>query len=186
NTLGRMITESDDEKSVELRQRIYALEKEGDELEKNILNYLNTIYTYDMTGEVALNIQSLVGICHHLESIGDIALKTAEVHRERKKSNSFITPKLRMHLLELHDSLSVATTTLVQNLNETDGNVNLKEAKTNEKSIDKRFREADQALLKVIEKDKLSALSALLYKELIQSYEQIGDHLYRANKALGK
>ncbi len=186
SSLGRMITESDEEKSAELRKRIYALEKEGDELEKNILNYLNTIYSYDMTGEVALNIQSLVGICHHLESIGDIALKTAEVHRERKKSNSFITPKLRMHLLELHDSLSVATTTLVQNLNETDGNVNLKEAKTNEKSIDKRFREADQALLKAIEKDKLSVLSALLYKELIQSYEQIGDHLYRANKALGK
>lgn len=186
NTLGRMITESDDEKSVELRQRIYALEKEGDELEKNILNYLNTIYTYDMTGEVALNIQRLVGICHHLESIGDIALKTASVHKERKKNNCFITPKLRMHLLELHDSLSVATTTLVQNLNETEGNVNLKEAKTNEKSIDKRFREAEEALLKAIEKDKLSALSALFYKELIQSYELIGDHLYQANKALGK
>lgn len=186
NTLGRMITESDDRKSAELRKRIYALEKEGNELEKNILNYLDTIYTYDMTGEVALNIQRLVGICHHLESIGDIALKTASVHKERKKNNCFITPKLRMHLLELHDSLSVATTTLVQNLNETEGNVNLKEAKTNEKSIDKRFREAEKALLKTIEKDKLSALSALFYKELIQSYELIGDHLYQANKALGK
>lgn len=186
NSLGRMITESDEEKSAELRKRIYALEKEGDELERNILNYLNTIYSYDMTGEVALNIQSLVGICHHLESIGDIALKTATIHKERKKNNSFITPKLRMHLLELHDSLSVATTTLVQNLNETEGNVNLSEAITNEKSIDKRFREAEDALLKAIEKDKLSALSALFYKELIQSYELIGDHLYQANKALGK
>lgn len=186
NSLGRMITESDDEKSAELRKRINALEKEGDKLEKSILNYLTTIYTYDMTGEVALNIQSLVGICHHLESIGDIALKTATIHKERKKNNSFITPKLRMHLLELHDSLSVATTTLVQNLNETEGNVNLSEAKTNEKSIDKRFREAEDALLKAIEKDKLSALSALFYKELIQSYELIGDHLYQANKALGK
>ncbi len=186
NCLGRMITESDDEKSAELRQRIYVLEKESDELEKSVLNYLNTIYTYEMTGEVALNIHRLIDICHHLESIGDIALKTASVHKERKKNNSFITPKLRTHLIELHDSLSVATTTLVQNLNETQANVNLSEAKTNEKSIDKRFREAEDALLKAIEKDKLSALSALFYKQLIQDYELIGDHLYQANKALGK
>lgn len=186
SNLGRMITESDDEKFEELRQRVYTLEKESDELEKSILNYLNTIYTYEMTGEVALNIHRLIDICHHLESIGDIALKTASVHKERKKNNSFITPKLRTHLIELHDSLSVATTTLVQNLNETQGKVNLTEAKSNERSIDKRFKEAEDALLKAIDKDKLSALSALFYKDLIQDYELIGDHLYQANKALGK
>lgn len=186
SNLGRMITESDDEKSAELRQRIFTLEKESDDLEKSILNYLNTIYTYEMTGEVALNIHRLIDICHHLESIGDIAIKTASVHKERKKNNSFITPKLRTHLIELHDSLSVATTTLVQNLNEIQGNVNLSEAKINEKSIDKRFKEAEDALLKAIDKDKLSALSALYYKDIILHYELIGDHLYQANKALGK
>lgn len=186
SNLGRMITESDDEKSVELRQRIFTLEKESDELEKSILNYLNTIYAYEMTGEVALNIHRLIDICHHLESIGDIAIKTASVHKERKKNNSFITPKLRTHLIELHDSLSVATTTLVQNLNETQGNVNLSEAKINEKSIDKRFKEAEDALLKAIDGEKLSALSALYYKDIILHYELIGDHLYQANKALGK
>lgn len=186
SNLGRMITESDDEKSLELRQRIFTLEKESDELEKSILSYLNTIYTYEMTGDVALNIHRLIDICHHLESIGDIALKTASVHKERKKNNSFITPKLRTQLIELHDSLSVATTTLVQNLNETQGNVNLKEAKINERSIDKRFKEAEDALLKAIDKEKLSPLSALYYKDIIQHYELIGDHLYQANKALGK
>lgn len=186
SNLGRMITESDDEKSAELRQRIFTLEKESDELEKSILSYLNTIYTYEMTGEVALNIHRLIDICHHLESIGDIAIKTASVHKERKKNNSFITPKLRTHLIELHDSLSVATTTLVQNLNEIQGNVNLSEAKINEKSIDKRFKEAEDALLKAIDRDKLSALSALYYKDIILHYELIGDHLYQANKALGK
>lgn len=186
SNLGRMITESDDEKSLELRQRIFALEKESDELEKSILNYLNTIYSYEMTGEVALNIHRLIDICHHLESIGDIAIKTASVHKERKKNNSFITPKLRTHLIELHDSLSVATTTLVQNLNETQGNVNLSEAKINEKSIDKRFKEAEDALLKAIEGEKLAPLSALYYKDIILHYELIGDHLYQANKALGK
>lgn len=186
SNLGRMITESDDEKSSQLRQRIFTLEKESDELEKSILNYLNTIYTYEMTGEVAFNIHRLIDICHHLESIGDIAIKTASVHKERKKNNSFITPKLRTHLIELHDSLSVATTTLVQNLNEIHGNVNLSEAKINEKSIDKRFKEAEDALLKAIDRDKLSALSALYYKDIILHYELIGDHLYQANKALGK
>jgi len=186
NNLGRMISESDEEKLKELKSRIFTLEKESDDLEKSILNYLNSIYHFEMSGEVALNIHRLIEICHHLENIGDLALKIASIHKERRKSNSFITPKLRELLLELQDSLSIATTTLVQNLNETNGKVDLLEAKQIEKSIDKKFEKAEDALLKAIESEKLSARSALYYTELIQNYELIGDHLYQANRALGK
>jgi len=184
NNLDRMISESDDEKLKELRNRIFALEKEGDELEKSILNYLNSIYHYEMSGEVALNIHRLIEICHHLENIGDLALKIASIHKERRKNSSFITPKLRELLQDLQDSLSLATTNLVQNLNETHGKVNLMEAKQIERAIDKKFDKAEDALLKAIESEKLSARSALYYTELIQNYELIGDHLYQANKAL--
>jgi len=186
SNLGRMISESDDEKFRELRKRIYALEKESNDLEKDILNYLNSIYHYEMSGEVALNIHRLIEICHHLENIGDLALKIALIHKERRKNNSFITPRLRELLQDLQDSLSLATTNLVQNLNEIQGKVNLVEAKQIEKSIDKKFGKAEDALLRAIESEKLSARSALYYTELIQNYELIGDHLYQANKALGK
>jgi len=186
NNLGRMISESDEEKFKELRKRIYTLERESDELEESILNYLKAIYNYEMSGEVAMNVHRLIEICRHLESVGDIAIKMASTHRERRKNNSFITPKLRTILIELQDSLSIATTTLVQNLNETKENVNIKEAKLNEKQIDKKFSQAEGALLKAIESEKLSVRSALFYTELIQNYELIGDHLYQANKALGK
>lgn len=184
--LGRMISESDDEKLEEFRNRIESLEEESDELEKSILHYLNSIYHFEMQGEVALNIHRLIEICHHLENVGDLAIKIASIHTERRKNNSFITPRLRELLVDLQDSLSQATTTLVQNLNETDGNINLMAAKKIEKSIDKKFGKAEDALLKAIESDKLTARSALYYTELIQNYELIGDHLYQANKALGK
>jgi phosphate:Na+ symporter len=184
--LGRMISESDDEKLEEFRKRIQSLEEESDELEKSILDYLNSIYHFEMQGEVALNIHRLIEICHHLENVGDLASKISLIHTERRKNNSFITPKLRELLVDLQDSLSQATTTLVQNLNETDGNVNLMAAKKIEKSIDKKFGKAEDALLKAIESDKLTARSALYYTELIRNYELIGDHLYQANKALGK
>src|SRR5690606_3373603 len=137
NNLDRMISESDDEKFKELRKRIYALEKESDDLEKDILNYLNSIYHYEMSGEVAYNIHRLIEICHHLENIGDLALKIALVHKERRRNNSFITPRLRELLQDLQDSVSTATTHLIQNLNETDKNVRLAEARQIEKSIDK-------------------------------------------------
>src|SRR5690606_695558 len=65
NNLGRMISESDEAKLKQLKNRIFALEMEGNELEKNILNYLHTIYNYEMSGEVALNIHKLIEICHH-------------------------------------------------------------------------------------------------------------------------
>lgn len=186
SALGRMISESDEDKLEEFRKRIFVLEKESDELEKSILNYLNSIYNFEMSGEVALNIHRLIEICHHLENVGDLAIKIASIHTERRKNNSFITPRLRELLVDLQDSLSMATTRLVQNLNETEGEINILAAKKIEKSIDKKFEKAEDALLKAIESDKLTARSALYYTELIQNYELIGDHLYQANKALGK
>ena len=186
NNLGRMISESDDRKLKELRNRIYMLEKESDKLEENILNYLNTIYNYEMSGDVAFNIHKLIEICRHLENIGNLAIKTASIHKERRKNNSFITPKLRTYLFELQDSVSMATTTLIQNLSESKNNLKIGEAKRIEKQIDKEFDKAEEALLKAIDSEKLSAQSAIFYKELIQNYELIGDHLYQANRALNK
>lgn len=186
NNLGRMITESDEAKLNEFKNRIFQLEKESDQLEKQILNYLNTIYNFEMTGEVAQNIHRLIEICHHLESVGDIAIKIATIQKKRRKNQSYITPKLRSLLVDMHDLLSSATTILVQNLNEPQGNADIREAKDMEKLIDKMYKLADETLVKSIENEKLSIKSALYYKELIQDYETIGDHLYQANKALGK
>lgn len=184
--LGRMISESDEEKLKELNVRILQLEQEADELEENLLDYLHSIYTFEMTGEVAFKIHRLTDVCRHLENTSDLATRVAAIHVERRKNNSYITPKLRELLLELQESLSLATTHLIQNLNETGEEVDLKQAKRLEKSIDKKYGKAEDALLKAIESDKVTARSALYYTELIQAYELMGDHLYQATKLWGK
>ncbi|MFV0140169.1 hypothetical protein OBK16_11820 [Empedobacter falsenii] len=40
--------------------------------------------------------------------------------------------------------------------------------------------------MKTIEKEKLMTTSALFYKDLIQYYEILGDHLYKANTTIVK
>lgn len=186
NNLDRMISEGNEDKIDELRRRIITLEKEADELESKIINYLNSIYQFEMPGDVAINIHQLIEVSHHLENIGNLALRIANTHKDRRKSNSFITPKLRNLLLEFQEVLSFETTTLVQNLNDSQYAMDNQQFKQFEKLLNKKFSKAELALLKAVESEKLSIRSALFYSELIHSYMRIGDHLNQANKALRK
>lgn len=185
-TLGRMITEGDDQKFKILKQRVLQLENESDEIDQEITNFLLKIYNLDINESKANRINQLMVICHHLESISDIAIKMTVIHNKRRKSNSFITPNLRIHMSHLQQELNLAASFLIQNLSSSNHEIDLEKSKEIERNINILYKNAEADLIKTIEKDKLSTLSALYYKELIQNYELIGDHIYKANKALGK
>lgn len=186
HTLGRMNSESDEEKMNIFRERIFQLEKEGDDLEMEVKEFLNHIQSLDISSENPFYFHQLISLSHHLESIGDIAIKIASIHRKRRITNSYFTPKLREYLFELQNNLDQATTILNQNLSENLSEISLKDAQIIERNINSIYKEAEIQLIKSIEKDKLNTLSALYYKEMIQHYEQLGDHIFRANKTIVK
>ena len=185
HTLGRMITESDEEKIMVFRERILELEKEGDQLEREVNEFLNEIADLDLPNENTLAIHQLITLCHHLESIGDIAIKISSNHRRRRMTNSYFTPKMRTYLVHFQTNLEQATRILNQNLNEIQ-EVSSKQAENIEKTINTIYKEAESNLMKTIEKEKLLTTSALFYKDLIQNYEILGDHLYKANLTIVK
>ncbi|MDO5654944.1 MAG: Na/Pi symporter [Flavobacteriaceae bacterium] len=186
NYLGRMITESDPEKLLELHERIIQLEKEGDAMEGQIKQYLNQLYEMDLSGKNSQKIHYLISVSTELENIGDLAIKSSHTHLLRRQSNSFITPKLRTLLIQIQDVVSSATTHLIQNLNETENDPKLTIPKKFESEINQLHHLAFDALMAVTEKHKIKPISAMYYRELIQNYEIIGDHIFKANKALIK
>lgn len=182
--LGRMITESDEDKFLQLHQRIVFLEKEGDKLDDEILSFLDKVFLMDISGANFQRINHLINVSKELENIGDLAIKTSYTHINRRKSSSFITPKLRTLLLEIQDALSAATTQFIQNLNEVQLDPSLPQSKKQERRINELYQEAFDALMVAVDKNKIKPLSAMHYRELIQNYELIGDHIYKANKSL--
>ena len=84
--------------------------------------------------------QALLEVSHHLESIGDIAIKIAEIHQQRRDSSSYITPKMRRHLTEMQQNLSFAITILIQNLDEAPNQINLKIPKDVENEINNLYK----------------------------------------------
>ena len=186
NYLGRMITESDEEKLVELHERVLYLEKQGDIMEEQIRTYLSKLFNMELTGENSQKIHHLINVSNELENIGDLSIKISHTHLLRRKSNSFITPKLRTHLIEIQDVVSSATSHLIQNLNEIEINPELPKSTSFEKQINEMHNNAFDALMVVSTKNKINPVSAMYYRELIQNYEIIGDHIFKANKALIK
>lgn len=186
HTLGRMITESDEEKMTIFRERLYQLEKDGDDLEHEVKEFLNEISDLNLPNENGFETHQLIMLCNHLESVGDIAIKMASIHRKRRMTNSYFTPKMRDYLVHLQSYLDQAITELNQNLNDNNFEISMKEANQIERTINSISKEAENNLYKTIEKEQLSTLGAIYYKELIQHYEQLGDHMYRANQTIVK
>jgi len=176
--LGRLITESNEDKFFEICDRIKILEAKGDELEKKIITL-----KYDTTYNHTMSYYQVITITNHLENIGDLARKTTSIYKKKKKTNSYITPKLRTQLMYLQDKISVACSLLLQNLNETD-KINLAESIKTEKEINKIFKHTLKMLFKAVTKNKITGVSAIYYKEVIQIYELIGDNLIKANYML--
>lgn len=184
--LGRMITESDEGKFKILKQRVLHLENESDQVEEEITSFLMKIYNLEINESKAIRINQLLVICHHLESISDIAIKMTAIHNKRRNSNSFITPNLRAHMSLMQQELNLAISFLYQNLSSSKDEIDLEKPREIEHRINQQYKLAEADLIKTIEKDKLATLSALYYKELIQNYELIGDHIYKANMTLSK
>lgn len=182
--LGRLITESDDNKFEQLHQRILTLEKEGDVLEKDILQNLNEIYGLSLSSKHAKHIHSIVDISNELENIGDLCIKMSYTYQLRRQTNSYITPKLRTHLLEMQDLVSLATTHLIQNINDTESDSLLYNPQELEERTNTCLSLAFATLTKSIDKGKLKPVSGLYYRDLIHNYEIISDHLFKANKIL--
>lgn len=181
--LGRLITISESDKMEELILRIKQLENNGDVLEKTVTEYLKKMSALRIDALQSEQMHLLLNICHHLENIGDLAIKTSYLYKERREHQSYITPELRNKLIDLQDALSEATTVLIQNLIESDF-IDIKEAKKCEKKINKLHDEGVELLFEAIQKEKIKTLSAVYFKEILYNYELIGDHLYKANLSL--
>lgn len=182
--LGRLITESDDDKFQEIHQRIINLEKESDQIEHEIGSYLSKIMGIEIRGKKVRKIHHLIIISKELENIGDLAIKTSFIHIERRNNNLYITPKLRTLLIQMQDIISLATTHLIQNINEDEGILNIQKSKNLEQQTNDCHRKAFDALTAALHREKINPMSALYYRELILNYEIIGDHIFKANQVL--
>ncbi|MDO5510170.1 MAG: Na/Pi symporter [Weeksellaceae bacterium] len=184
--LGRLITESDDEKFDSLHNRIKTLEDEADIMESEIRNYLNHFYTLDVSPSTSKIVHQLINVSQELEYIADLSLKISYLHKERRESQSFITPKLRTYLIEIQDAVSNSAAYLFHFINDPQDVQQVERMRLLEERIDEVYNQAMAHLTQSLEKDKLKSTSALYYRDIIQNYEQLSDYIYRAHLALNR
>lgn len=184
NQIGKTISESDDGKFEILLQRISELNDEAKEINYAISDYLQKIYLQEMTGDMAKNIHSMQIVCDGLKKVNNSCVQLAKIQRYRRERGSFITPKLRTHLIEIHDAISVGLSHFVQNLYEIQNKVNQHELNSNQVSIENAIEHAKDDLHKAMEKEKINRISSFYYRDLMNEYEKIGEYLQNANQTI--
>ncbi|MFV0530458.1 MAG: Na/Pi cotransporter family protein [Flavobacteriales bacterium] len=184
-TLDSLITESDEKKFENSVQEIIRLEKKSDQLEDTIREYLNQLIKNDLSPSGVYKIMQLSDIIHHLENVGDLALKLAYLQKERKLKNAYLKPELRKNIIEIQDLVNSATKLVIQNINEEDSeNIQFKDAQKLEKQINLCYKTSLKEFYDRLEEGKINTISAIYYKEIIEIYEDIGNFLFKVTITL--
>ncbi|MFV0237262.1 MAG: Na/Pi cotransporter family protein, partial [Flavobacteriales bacterium] len=183
--LNSLITESDEEKFKNGIQRIIKLEEKSDQLENTIRVYLDRLIESDLPPSGVRKLKQLSDVIHNLENVGDLSLKLAYLQKERKSKNAYFKPELRKHIIKIQDLVNSTTKLVIQNINEEEqNNISFKDAEELEEKINQCYKTALQEFYTQLEKENISTLSAVYYKEIIELYEDIGNFLFKVTKTL--
>jgi len=180
---------SDDKGKIEkYKTRISDLEETTDKFEEEVSNYVIRITGEELSQSNSYEIRNILSIASEFERTGDEYLRLVK-HFERLESKKLkLNSKQRDKIETLYNLISEAVDIVSNNLN-TDNlsDVSDEEAVKKEEEINKFVVRLHKQNLKSIEAKEYSVKEGVIYKDMITSLENIGDHLLNISQsAVGK
>jgi len=181
-----MLTESDKKQFAYYLGKVGKYEEITDRIEVEVADYLAKATEGELSESSSLRIRGFISIISELERIGDICYQMAKNLERKANKRIWFTPKQRQNLLDMVAIINTGFDTMVENLNNDD----LKEI-DNATAIEQELNALRDKLkkrhLKHIEKGEYPMESGMIYADLIDSLEKIGDHIMNVSEgAAGK
>ena len=167
-----------------LHQRIQEYEELSDHLEEEIANYLVKVAEGRLLPSASITMRSILSIINDLERIADFYYQMSqEISRKNSKGISFDENQMS-RLNEMFMHIDEAMLIMRQNLNSTYQKVSLKEALEKEKSINLLKYKFRKSHLKSIERKEYDWKNGIVYNELFNHLEKIGNHILDVSEAI--
>ena len=167
-----------------LHKRIEEYEELSDHLEEEIANYLVKVAEGRLTPSASITMRSILSIINDLERIADFYYQISqEIARKNNKGIQFNEKqmgRLNEMFLLIDDALLIMKT----NLNDTYQKVSLKEALEKEGAINELKWKFRKSHLKSIERKEYHWKSGIVYNELFNHLEKIGNHILDISEAI--
>ena len=167
-----------------LHQRIQEYEELSDHLEEEIANYLVKVAEGRLSPSASITMRSILSIINDLERIADFYFQMSqEISRKNSKGITFDEHQMGK-LNEMFVHIDEALLIMRNNLNSTYQKVSLKEALEKEKSINELKYKFRKSHLKSIERKEYNWKNGIVYNELFNHLEKIGNHILDVSEAI--
>lgn len=183
NFVMKMLTEADKRKFLQYLERVEKYEEITDRIEVEVADYLAKASEGELSESSSIRIRGMISVTSELERIGDICYQMAKNLERKAKKKIWFTPKQRQNLLDMFGLINLAFDEMIKNINE-DQLADIEHAQELETEVNHMRDALRKKHLKHIEKGEYPMESGMIYADLVDSLETMGDRIISVNEGL--
>ncbi len=178
------LSEKREDKFLKIQKKIFKYEDKADNKEVVISNYLTRLAVNSLTEAASRKVSSMLKIVDDIESIADQCIQLEKTIRLKNEANAWLTPEMREQILKMFTLVQEAILNMNNNLakNYTPGI--LIKATELELKINNARDNFININRKNIENGEYTYQNGVLFAEIANQCEKIGDHIINVNQAI--
>jgi len=186
NIFSKDLLNSTDLKAInKLLDRIKKYEKIADRIEAEITEYISKLSDTEITQLTSNRLRNILNICHDLERTADLYYQISLLLLEKSEKRVYFLPYQRNNLNALFDLLNEALHVMKVNLSVPDyKTVDPQSAAAVETNINEMIIKIRSQILDGINQDGYNANSTIVYNDIFNLLEKIGDQIFSVTKSI--
>ena len=184
NQLLRLSDEEKLKRREKLRKKIKKLEDFTDDLEEQIAEFLAKTTESPLSQSSSREVQGLLSIINDLERIADIIYRMSNDTRRLDENNLTFTTEQSESLNTLSLLVNDALEIMLDNMRKPKSRIQLKGAQAKEDEINQVVKSLKKEQLIAIENSDYDIKTGIIYRDIFNAYEKVGDHIINVSEAL--
>ena len=179
-----LLTEKKESEFRSYVDRIAKYEDITDTIEVEVATYLTNVSQSQLSEGASIKVRGLLSMVGDMERMADIYYQISKTTERKRKNKIWFTPEQRTRLLEMYALTEDVLENMCKNLEMRYSEVEIADAKRLEKSLNKLRKEIRKEHFLNVEKGEYKFDNAVIYSDMFNSLEKIGDHAINVSEAI--